>query len=34
MATAQELAALAERIGLEKEDLKEFIKEQQALARA
>ena len=33
MSTVQELAALGEKIGLEKEDLKEFIKEQQAVAR-
>ena len=33
MATVQDLAALGEKMGLEKDELKEFIKEQQNLAR-
>ena len=32
MSSVQELVALGEKIGLEKDDLKEFIKEQQAVA--
>ena len=33
MSTVQELVALGEKMGLERDDLKEFIKEQQAVAR-